>query len=49
VHRVLNCSVADLSVGVVPRGMDEIHLLADGRGAYEFGRRVPPLPPTRPD
>jgi hypothetical protein len=49
VHRVLNCSVADLSVGVVQRGLEEVLLLGDGRGAYEFGRRVPPLPPTRPD
>jgi hypothetical protein len=37
-HRVLNCSVADLSVGV-RRGADELELLGDGRAAYEFGRR----------
>jgi hypothetical protein len=40
VHRVLNCSVADLSVGVARPGLDEIELFGDGRAAYELGRRV---------
>jgi hypothetical protein len=35
---VLNCSVADLSVGVA-RGADEVELFGDGRAAYELGRR----------
>src|SRR4051794_35478880 len=42
VHRVLNCSVADLAVGVARRGAEEVELYGDGRAAYEFGRRVHP-------
>ena len=38
-HRVVNCSVADLSVGVARGGADEVELSGDGRAAYELGRR----------
>jgi hypothetical protein len=37
-HRVLNCSVADLSVDVEGPGVTPVELRAVGRGAYEFGR-----------
>jgi hypothetical protein len=41
VHRVLNCSVADLSVSIARgRGVDEVELFGDGRAAYELGRRA---------
>jgi hypothetical protein len=38
VHRVLNCSVADLSISVARRGMGEVELFGDGRAAYELGQ-----------
>jgi hypothetical protein len=41
VHRVVNCSVADLSVSIARGGGDEIELFGDGRAAYELGRRAP--------
>jgi hypothetical protein len=42
VHRVLNCSVADLSLSVSRPGLGEVELFGDGRAAYELGRRVRP-------
>jgi hypothetical protein len=40
VHRVRNCSIADLSVSVSRSGLGEVELFGDGRAAYELGRRV---------
>jgi hypothetical protein len=37
-HRVLNCSVADLSVTVARRGGPPVTLRASGTAAYEWGR-----------
>lgn len=37
-HRVVNCSVADLSMTVARKGGDLVELRADGRAAYELGR-----------
>ena len=37
-HRVVNCSVADLSMTVARKGGEPIELRADGRAAYELGR-----------
>ena len=39
VHRVLNCSVADLTVRVERSGREPVELTAPGRAAYELGRR----------
>ena len=38
VHRVVNCSVADLSLRVTRRRRPPVALVAPGRGAYEFGQ-----------
>jgi hypothetical protein len=38
-HRVLNCSVADLSVRVERPSRPPVELCAPGRAAYEWGRR----------
>jgi hypothetical protein len=37
-HRVLNCSVADLAVRVERTGQGPVELTATGRAAYELGR-----------
>jgi hypothetical protein len=37
-HRVLNCSVADLSVSVAGEGGEPVELRADAGAAYELGR-----------
>ena len=37
-HRVLNCSVADLTVTVARRGAAPVELRTSGQGAYECGR-----------
>jgi hypothetical protein len=37
-HRVLNCSVADLSVRVERPGDQPVELTAPARAAYELGR-----------
>jgi hypothetical protein len=46
VHRVLNCSVADLALTVTPRGGSPLELVSPGRAAYEVGRATdaPPSP-----
>jgi len=38
VHRVLNCSVADLTVTVARAGQPPVELQASGQAAYEWGR-----------
>jgi hypothetical protein len=37
-HRVLNCSVADLTLTVTRRGRTPVELRASGQAAYEWGR-----------
>jgi hypothetical protein len=41
-HRVLNCSVADLTVNVARRGGTPVELRTSGSAAYEWGRAAPP-------
>jgi hypothetical protein len=43
-HRVVNCSVADLSVTVARRGGEPVELRSDGRAAYELGRAIDATP-----
>jgi hypothetical protein len=46
-HRVLNCSVADLRLRIDRPDTQPLVLTAPSRAAYEWGRSMHPLPTTR--